>query len=141
MLEISPTSPAPINLDKPGNISAPQENIEHFQRLMSGLGKSLNKGTPGFESRPAGETTEPPPPLLAKTAIELQKAEFNISRLQRHLTGGIQQLEGGHTMDGNFPRAVVQQQFSSAYYFLGVNRVGNTANDISEEIATVTKGR
>lgn len=143
MLEISPTSAAPINLDKPSNIAAPEQNIEYFQRLMSGLEKGLSKGTPGFEARPIEQQANPNEvhSLEVKTALELQKAEFNIGRLQRHLQGGIQQLEGGHTMDGNFTKAVVQQQFSSAYYFLGVGRVSSTAEDTSEEITSVTKGR
>jgi hypothetical protein len=144
MLEISPTSPGQINLDRPSNIAASEQNIEHFKRLMSGIDKGLSKGTASFEARET-EATNPisnePPPLEVKTALELQKAEYNIGRIKRHLLGGIQKLEGGHTMNGGFVQAITQQQFTSAYYFLGVGRVSNSAEDTSEEINSVTRGR
>lgn len=144
MLEISPTSPGPINLDKPSNIAASEQNIEHFKRLMSGIDKGLSKGTASFETREVEATntqSTEPPPLEAKTALELQKAEFNIGRIKRHLLGGIQKMDKGHNMEGDFVKAVSQQEFNSAYYFLSVGRVSNAAEDTSEEINSVTRGR
>lgn len=145
MLEISPTSPGQINLDRPSNIAASEQNIEHFKRLMTGIDKGLNKGTPSFAARETETTADTvskePPPLEAKTALELQKAEYNIGRIKRHLLGGIQKLEGGHTMNGGFVQAIAQQEFTSAYYFLAVGRVSSSAEDTSEEINSVTRGR
>lgn len=145
MLEISPTSPGQINLDRPSNIAASEQNIEHFKRLMTGIDKGLNKGTPSFQARETESTTNTvandPPPLEAKTALELQKAEYNIGRIKRHLMGGIQDMGKGHNMEGDFVKAVTQQEFTSAYYFLAVGRVSNTAEDTSEEINSVTRGR
>lgn len=144
MLEISPTSPAQVNLGQPGNIAVPEQNIEYFQRLMSGLDKGLNKGEASLTTKEVSNsqnTAETAPPLEAQNVLNIQKAEYNIGRLHRHLLGGIQKLENGHTMDGKFVQAVTQQQFNSAYYFLAVGRVSGAAEDTSEEITSVTKGR
>lgn len=127
---------------KPAQLTAPAQNVEHFQQLLTGVKETFKTSSSAFDKKITSSNADlPAPSLLAKSAVELNKAEFYISRLQRHLMGGIQQLESGHTMDGNFAKAVTQQQFSSAYYFLGVTRVGNTAEDVSEEVASVTRRR
>ena len=127
---------------KPAQLIAPAQNVEHFQQLLTGLKETFKTSSSALDTKITSPSSDQAAPsLLAKSAVELNKAEFYISRLQRHLMGSIQQLEGGHTTDGNFAKAVTQQQFSSAYYFLGVSRVGNTAEDVSEEVTSVTRRR
>ena len=127
---------------QPAQLTAPNQNVEYFQQLLTGMKKTLGQSASSLEAKPAEESSEQAAPsLLAASAVELNKAEYYINRLELQVRRGVHQFEGGHTMDGNYAKAISQQQFASAYYFLGVNRVGNSAEDISEEVGSVTRRR
>jgi len=97
---------------KPAQLIAPAQNVEHFQQLLTGLKETFKTSSSALDTKITSPSSDQAAPsLLAKSAVELNKAEFYISRLQRHLMGGIQQLEGGHTTMVTLPKLSSNSNF------------------------------
>ena len=139
MIKILTTGIEALQLGQPSQLSHPQANVEYFQTLLNGTKKTLNSGSCSMEQKDATDGDDQP--LLNKTALAITRVEFAADRLHNHLKRNIESMTPGMTMDGTLLKSIAQQKMVAASYFIGVNRVANAADDTSEEISSVTRGK
>lgn len=144
MEKISPTSTDVFTLGSSSRITAPQNNVECFQNMLAGLTKTLKSGTTSMEPTEPKESAfglgEEGVSLLGRTALSLSRVEFGAQRLQTTIKRHIEGMGKSDSLDGNLVQNIVQQQYASATYFIGINKVGSAAEHASEEVTTITRG-
>lgn len=143
---ISSTSQSqPVTLGQPGQIQAPQDNIQQFQALLNSMGKAMGNGQHSFSKKEAGHPdTIPdatPGSLIQETAVSLDKAEHGLKQIQTEINKSTFDLQGKLALKSDFTQSIVYQKFTTASYFVNISRVGNRGADISEEIGSITKRR
>ena len=139
---ISPYKIASSRIELPagGHIQAPSENVSQFSELLNGMqtglkaGKSsLTKATPA-QSKPQGS-------LMEKLALDVHQSENESHALRREIHKNIAALKEGATTDASFSAAIVREKFAATAYFVSLNLMGSHANDMAEEVNSVTKGK
>ncbi len=139
-MTVSPTSALPVTLGQATQIQAPPENVAQFKALISGMNTSLSKGSSSFDNRDT-QTEWAGSSLIEDTAIRVGLAEKAVQRLEREVRLKTQEMPDNHNLEGEMPRAIVEQKYATTYYFVGVNRVGDAGQNFAEELQSVTRGR
>jgi hypothetical protein len=124
----------------PSTLALSAEHVAQFSALLKSAQQMSDTSTAALD-RKAGVTNPEVGGVFEQQVFKVQESEFFIERLQRHIKGSIEDLRIGHTMDGAFARSVSNLTFASSYYFLGTSRVASTAQDISDEVSIVTRGK
>ncbi|HEX4878581.1 MAG TPA: hypothetical protein VFV39_01945 [Limnobacter sp.] len=124
----------------PSTLAVSAEHIAQFNALLKSTQQMSSASTPAFERKTDASPSDEVG-VFQRQVYKVQESEFFVERLQRHIKGSIEDLRIGHTMDGAFARSVSNLTFASSYYFLGTSRVASTAQDISDEVSSVTRGK
>lgn len=129
-----------VSLGQAGQIHAPQENIAQFKALLNNVERALRESQTNLNAA-EDKGTDGKMNLIEDTALRVSKSEKAIERLETDLRKGSSDLRGDVSTDSNYVQNIARQQFTTAYYFVGINRVESSASNFSEELTSVTKGR
>jgi hypothetical protein len=137
---ISPNSPLPVTLGSAGQLQAPAENVANFQALLSGVNNTLSKGTASLQEKPSRKEWAGVS-LLEDTALRVGQSEKIMEHVIREINAKTSNFKNEENMGGDFVVNMLEQKLLMAYQFVGLSRAGNDAQDFSEELQSITKGR
>lgn len=138
-MSLSPIAEPVVQLNPSSTLHASPENIALFHALMAGAQQGSKGHTPALPTKEGQAQEWTAQSLLHDSALRVHRAETSLQKVQNDLQASVSQLKesGGSVM----PAAMVNMQFLSTYYFVGVNRASSGAQDFSDELSGLTKGR
>jgi len=129
-----------VELHPGGQIQAPRENIAQFSALMNAMGEELKSSTTSLLKNPKSQS-RPEGSLIEKLALDVHKVETESNALHKQIKSNIHGLNQNPGTDSEFSKAIVTEKFAASAYFVSLNLVGTRANDMAEEVNSVTKGK
>lgn len=129
-----------LELAKPTQLHAPGQMVEQFHALLVGVQQGLRSGkstlTPMEAKHPALEGD-----LLSETAVTVRKAEVSTEALEREIRKSADHSNTGEDLNTQKIKSINYQQTVSSLTFVGIRLIANKAEDLAEEVSSLTKGR
>lgn len=118
---------------------APADSVAQFTGLLQGMKSAFSAGQVSLT--PPEKPLEIKGDMLQDTALRVNTAEVGLQEIAREIQKGIQPMEDAMTLDSDFTKSIVYQQFGSATYFINLSRVESGASNVSEEFESITRKR
>lgn len=138
-INIPPPNPA-VNLGQPARLEAPATMVEQFNNLMGGMKASLERGKTTLAQRNAKQV-----PLvgnmLEEASFTVKRAEVSVNALEIEIRKSVHDMAQDDELNRETIQEIVYQKTVSDFSHVGIMVMGNKANDINEEVSSLTKGR
>lgn len=114
--------------------------VEQFNNLLTGVKASLEGGKTTLAERNFKQV-----PLagnfIEEASMTVRKAEVSIEAFHAELRKSIHRMGQDQSMNMQVVQQIVHQKVLNDFSNVGVMVMGNKANDINEEVSSLTKGR
>lgn len=138
-IEIPPSGPG-VTLGQPARLEAPATMVEQFNNLMGGMKASLEGGKTSLAERTAKQV-----PLsgnmMEEASFTVRRAEVSVDAYEREIRKSVHKMGHDDSMNQQVVQQIVYQKIVSDFSNVGILVMGNKANDINEEVSSLTKGR
>jgi hypothetical protein len=128
------------NLGPATRLEAPATMVEQFNSLMGGVKASLEGGKTTLAQRNAKQV-----PLIGnmldEASFTVNRAEVSINAFEKEIRKSVHDMAQDDALNQGTIEEIVYQKTVSNFSHVGIMIMGNKANDINEEVSSLTKGR